>query len=73
MSEPSLLRHALLGGMVPVLGPSFQFTSLVLNEVLIGFNLSKALSISLRFGFPFETTKRPERRRRVRPSGARVA
>ena len=37
----------MVGGTFPVLGPSFQFTSLVPNEVFVGFNLREALSIIL--------------------------
>lgn len=47
LPELSLLGHALFGGTIPVLNPRLQLTSLVLNEVFVGFNLRKALSITL--------------------------
>ena len=36
--------------MIPVLRPSFQLTGLVPDEVFVGFNLCKTLSVSLLFG-----------------------
>jgi len=48
LPELSLLRHALLGGTIPVLDPTFQLTSLFPNEVFVGFNLRYALAIGLR-------------------------
>jgi hypothetical protein len=40
-----LVRHALLGSTIPVLEPTFQLTSLVPDEVFIGFNQRNALPI----------------------------
>jgi hypothetical protein len=46
LPELSLLRHALLGGTIPVLDPTFQLTSLFPNEVFVGFNLRDAVCAS---------------------------